>query len=78
MAVRYRVAVAGGDDRFEGANDADVTLTVPIDIAAADGFDASIEYMRGRLKVTGATSSIFEVLANGEATTVLGRLARAD
>lgn len=75
MSIQYRVVVAKKDERVEGEADADVVLSAPIDVAAEGGFDATVEFMRGRVKATGGTGRVLEVLKSGEATEVLSRLA---
>lgn len=75
MSVQYRVVVAKGDERIDGPGDASLTLTVPVDVAAAADFDAAVEFMRGRLKAVGPSGALFDVLGSGEATGVLSRLA---
>jgi hypothetical protein len=73
--VQYRVVVAKGDERVEGPDEATVVITVPVEVVAADGFDATAEFMRGRLKVAGHTGVLFDVLSSGDADRVLTRLA---
>jgi len=75
MSVQFRVVVAKKDERVDGADDADVVLSTPLDVAAADDFDATVEFMRGRLKATGHTGQILDVLKSGTATETLKRLA---
>jgi hypothetical protein len=75
MSVQYRVIVAKNDERADGPDDADVVLAVPVSVAAEATFDASVEFMRGRLKAQGASAAIFEVLQSGAATESLSRLA---
>jgi len=75
MSVQFRVVVAKKDERVDGAVDADVVLSTPLDVAAADDFDATVEFMRGRLKATGHTGQILDVLKSGTATETLKRLA---
>jgi hypothetical protein len=78
-AAQYRVVVGKKDERVEGddpGDDADgVVFSVPIAVAAAGDFDAAVEFMRGRLKATGHTGRVFDVLRSGEATAALSRLA---
>ena len=70
--VQYRVAFGKNDEAVEGPNDADVVITVP----AADAVcDPSVAFMRGKLKSTGPTGPLFDVLRSGEAAAVLSRLA---
>lgn len=73
--VQYRVVVSKGDERVSGPDDAEVVMTVPVAVAAADGFDASVEFMRGRLKASGHTGVLLSVLGTGTATAELSRLA---
>lgn len=73
--VQYRVVVRKGDERIEGPDDADVVITVPLADVSADGFDPDVAYMRGRLKASGHTGMLFEVLKSGEARRQLSLLA---
>ncbi|HEY5662756.1 MAG TPA: hypothetical protein VIS05_01840 [Ilumatobacter sp.] len=75
MSVQYRVVVAKNDERVDGPDDAEVVFSVPADVAAASGFDATVEFMRGRLKATGHTGVVLETLRSGAATSALSRLA---
>ena len=75
MSVQYRVVVAKKDERIEGPDDADVVITVPIDVATDDRFDAQIEFMRGRLKASGHTGQLIDVLTSGAAAETISRLA---
>ncbi len=72
MSVQYRVAFGKKDEAVEGPDDADVVITVP---AADAGLDPSVAYMQGRLKASGHTGRLFEVLRNGEAAAAIRRLA---
>lgn len=75
MSVQYRVVVAKKDERVDGPDDATIVFTVPVAVAAADGFDATVEYMRGRVKAAGHTGEILDLLKSGEATAALEALA---
>jgi hypothetical protein len=75
VTVQYRVVVAKKDERVEGPDDADVVVTVPMDVAAADDFDATFEFMRGRLKSTGSTGALFDLLKSGRAQAELQAIA---
>lgn len=75
MSVQYRVVVAKQDELVDGPDDAAIVVTVPVAVAADDGFDATIEFMRGRLKATGHSGQVLELLKSGEATAALSRLA---
>ena len=75
VVVQYRVVVGKKDERVEGPDDAAVVVTVPMDVVAADGFDATFEYMRGRLKSTGSTGALLALLKSGRAQAELAAIA---
>lgn len=75
MSVQYRVVVAKKDERIEGPDDAEIVVTVPVAVASESDFDAAVEFMRGRVKVTGHSGRVLELLKSGAATTALSRLA---
>lgn len=75
MTVQYRVVIAKKDERVDGPDDADIVVSVPVAVASVDGFDATVEFMRGRLKATGHSGAVLDVLKSGEATAALSRLA---
>ena len=75
MSVQYRVVVAKKDERVEGPDDAEIVVSVPVAVAAAADFDATVEFMRGRLKATGHSGEVLDVLKSGVATSALSRLA---
>jgi hypothetical protein len=75
MTVQYRVVVGRKDERVEGPDGADVVITVPVDVARADGFDATVEFMRGRLKAAGHSGAVLAALKSGEPTQRLSELA---
>jgi len=75
VSVQYRVVVAKKDERAQGLDDADIVMTVPVAVAAESGFDATVEFMRGRLKAVGQSGDVLDVLKSGEATAALSRLA---
>ena len=75
MSVQYRLAVAKKDERVEGPDDADVVITAPVAVVAAAGFDATVEYMRGKLKATGHTGQLLELLKSGAVDAAFSRLA---
>jgi hypothetical protein len=74
-SVQYRIVVAKRDERAEGPDDADLVLTVPLDVVRADGFDATVAFMQGRLKSAGPTGPLFDLLRSGEADAALTKLA---
>lgn len=74
-AVQYRVLDGRALHASDGPDDAEVTMSIAREIALSEGFEADLEFMRGRLKVTGPTSGVFAALRSGDATTTLLRLA---
>ncbi len=69
--VQYRVAFGKKDETVEGPDDADIVVSV----AAADvGLDPTVAFMRGKLKATGSTGALFELLKSGEMPAILVRL----
>ncbi len=74
MSAQYRVVVAKGEKRVEGPDDAALVITVPIVDAAADDFNPTVAFMRGKLKAAGDTGTLLDVLKSGEAATALAGL----
>jgi hypothetical protein len=74
MNVQYRVVVAKKDERVGGPDDADIVITVPLVDAAADDFDPTVAYMRGKLKAAGHTGRILDLLESGDAATAIAQL----
>ncbi len=72
MRVQYRVAFGKKDEAVEGPDDADVVITIP---AADAGLDPNVAYMQGKLKATGNTGALFDLLKSGEAAAAIRRLA---
>jgi hypothetical protein len=75
MSIQYRLVVAKKDERVDGPDDADLVFAAPIDVVTADGFDATIEFMRGKVKAAGHTGDVLAALRTGEATAAFSRLA---
>jgi hypothetical protein len=75
VTAQYRVVIGKKDERVEGPDDAEVVMSVPLDVARASDFDATVEYMRGKLNATGHTGRLLDLLKSGEATAALSRLA---
>jgi hypothetical protein len=72
VTIQYRVGFAKNDEAVDGPDGADVVIT----IAAADAaLDPTVAYMQGKLKSTGSTAALLDVLRNGEATAAISRLA---
>jgi len=49
-------------------------VTVPLVVASEDGFSATVEYMRGRLKAKGHTGELLDALADGTIDDMVRRL----
>lgn len=75
MSAQYRVVVGKKDERVAGDDTADIVFSAPLAVAAAAGFDATVEFMRGRVKATGHGGRVLALLKSGEATAALSRLA---
>ena len=72
MTVQYRVGFGKNDEAVESPDIADVVVTV----AAADAaIDPTVAFMQGKLKSTGSTAALFEVLRSGDAGAAISRLA---
>lgn len=72
MTVQYRVSFGKKDEVVEGPDDADVVVTVG---AADAALDPAVAFMQGKLKSTGSTAALFELMRNGEAAAAISRLA---
>jgi hypothetical protein len=70
-SIQYRVVVAKKDERVDGPDGADVVITVPVVDAAADGFDPTVAFMRGKLKAIGNTGDVLEALKSGKAAAAI-------
>ncbi len=77
MTVQYRLVVAKKDERVDGPDDADVVVTVPLDVAGADDFDPTVEFMRGKLKAAGDTGVLLDLLKSGDARDAIAALVAA-
>jgi hypothetical protein len=75
VSVQYRLVVAKKDERTDGPDDAEIVITAPVELVAAEGFDATVEYMRGKLKATGHTGRLLDLLKSGEVDAAFSRLA---
>ena len=65
--VQYRVVVGKKDELVDGPDDADVVSPCRWSTSQADGFDPAVAYMQGKLKSTGPTGPLFDLLRSGEA-----------
>ena len=74
MTVQYRLVVAKKDERVDGPDDAEIVISVPVAIATDAGFDATVEYMRGKLKATGHAGRVLDLLKSGAVDAAVGRL----
>lgn len=76
-SIQYRVIVAKKDERTDGPDDAEIVVTVPLVDAAADDFDPTVAFMRGKLKASGHTGKILDALKSGEAKTAIAGIVAA-
>ena len=74
MSMRNIVVVAKKDERVDGPDDAEIVITVSLVDAAADDFDPTVAFMRGKLKAVGHTGQILDLLKSGDAATALATL----
>lgn len=74
-SVQYRVVRGKHDESVGGSAEAGLVVSVPIAVLEESGFDPTVEFMRGRLKVVGHTGTLFDVLRSGEAARELSELA---
>jgi putative sterol carrier protein len=73
--IQYRVIVGKKDEIVDGPDDADLVVMVPLADVLADDFDPAVAYMQGKLKSTGSTGALFDLIRSGAATTALTQLA---
>jgi putative sterol carrier protein len=73
--IQYRVIVGKKDEIVDGPDEADLVVTVPLADVLADDFDPAVAYMQGKLKSTGSTGALFDLIRSGAATTALTQLA---
>jgi hypothetical protein len=60
--VQYRVVIAKKEEIVVGDDGADVVVTIP---KADCGLDPTVAYMQGKLKATGNTGALFDLLRSG-------------
>ncbi len=72
--VQYRVGFGKKDEVVEGPDDATVVVSVAAADAAGAALDPAVAFMRGKLKSTGSTGALLELLKSGEMGPVLQRL----
>ena len=73
--IQYRVIVGKKDEIVDGPDDADLVITVPLADVLVDDFDPAVAYMQGKLKSTGSTGALFDLIRSGAAATALTQLA---
>ena len=71
--IQFRLVVGKKHEIVEGPDDADTVATIAL--ADAD-LDPSVAFMRGKLKITGASGPLFDALSSGEASRIIADLVR--
>mgnify|MGYP003516071658 CR=1 FL=1 len=72
MSVQYRVVYSKNDEAVDGADSAEVVVT----ISATDAhLVPAVAFMQGKLKNTGPTGPLLQALRDGSAAAVISRLA---
>jgi hypothetical protein len=66
--VQYRIAVSKKEELVVGPDDADLVVTIPRDAVEQD---PTVAYMQGKLKSTGSTGQLFDLLRSGEVAVAL-------
>jgi hypothetical protein len=61
-SVQYHVVVAKKEEIVVGDDGADIVVTIP---KADCGLDPAVAFMQGRLKATGNTGELFDLLRSG-------------
>lgn len=72
---QYRLGIGKKDELVEGPDGADVVVTVPLEEVRAEGFQATVAYMQGKLKSAGPTGPLLDGLRSGEIDRELRRIA---
>jgi putative sterol carrier protein len=73
--IQYRIIVGKKDEIVDGPDDADLVITVPLADVLTEDFDPAVAYMQGKLKSTGSTGALFDLIRSGAAATALTQLA---
>ncbi len=73
MSIQYRLILPGKvPDVVDGPDDAALVISVPFEAATNDPV---VAFMQGKLKASGHTGQLFDLLRSGDAATALARLA---
>ena len=72
--LQVRVVLGKKDERVHGPDDAEVVVSVGV---ADAGADPTVAFMQGRLKATGHTGRLFDLLRSGDVAAAIAA-ARAD
>lgn len=73
--VRYQLLTGKVVVAEDGPDDAELQVTADLAAVTADEFDATVAFMRGKLKSTGSTAALFELLKSGDVERQLKQLA---
>ena len=78
MSVQYRLTLPGkAPDVVDGPDDAAVIITLPAADTAEVAGNPAVAFMQGKLKASGHTGQLLELLHSGEVAAALNRLVAA-
>lgn len=69
--IQFRLVVGKKQEITDGPDDADTVATIAREDAE---LDPSVAFMRGKLKITGATGPLFDALSSGRAAKIIAGL----
>jgi hypothetical protein len=72
--LQVHLVLGKKDERVSGPADADVVVTIGV---ADAGLDPTVAFMQGKLKATGHTGALFELLSSGEVAHAIAALSGA-
>ena len=70
-SVQYRVVLGKKDEIVQGADDADLVVSVPLELLSVD---PAVSFMQGKLKSVGSTGALFRIMASGELAAAFAEL----
>lgn len=70
-SVQYRVVLGKRDEIVHGADDADLVVSIPVELLSVE---PAVSFMQGKLKSVGSTGALFQIMASGELATAFAEL----